>query len=219
MINWSEVKTVLLDMDGTLLDLHFDNHFWQEHTPKALAAKNNISLEQAKREVEQHSDDVYGQLEWYCLDYWQELLDLPIVPLKREIDHLIQLRNDTIPFLKALRVAGKEIVLVTNAHPDSLSLKVEKTQLDQYIDKLVSCHVYGVSKESQSLWQQLRADVGFDIEHTLFVDDSERILKSAQTFGIKYLLAVANPDSKKQACKIEGFDNVMDYRELIGDIV
>ncbi|HBT55971.1 MAG TPA: haloacid dehalogenase, partial [Pseudomonas sp.] len=33
MLNWNAIDTVLLDMDGTLLDLHFDNHFWLEHMP------------------------------------------------------------------------------------------------------------------------------------------------------------------------------------------
>ena len=27
---WRDIDTVLLDMDGTLLDLHYDNHFWLE---------------------------------------------------------------------------------------------------------------------------------------------------------------------------------------------
>ena len=219
MLNWSNIETVLLDMDGTLLDLHFDNHFWLEHTPKALAKKHNIPLEQAKAELKQQNDAVAGQLEWYCLDYWQKELDLPIVELKREIQHLIQLRPDTIPFLDALKQAGKKVVLVTNAHPDSLSLKVERTQLDNHIDELISCHKYGASKESQSLWQQLHAELNFDLEKTLFVDDSERILKSAQTFGIKHLLAVANPDSKKPSKEIVGFENVTDYRNLLEQIV
>ena len=219
MLNWSNIETVLLDMDGTLLDLHFDNYFWQEHTPKALAEKFNISLEQAKINLQTQNDAVYGQLEWYCLDYWQQELDLPIVKLKREISHLIQLREDTIPFLDALKAAGKKVVLVTNAHPDSLSLKVEMTELDKHIDQLISCHQYGVSKESQSLWQQLQDDISFNPSTTLFVDDSERILKSAQTFGIKHLLAVSNPDSKKPAIEIEGFINTEDFRMLINDIV
>src|SRR5688572_6670841 len=34
MIDWNAVDTVLLDMDGTLLDLHFDNYFWLTHLPK-----------------------------------------------------------------------------------------------------------------------------------------------------------------------------------------
>lgn len=215
MLNWTEIDTVLLDMDGTLLDLHFDNHFWIEHVPIAYAKKHNMPLEAAKHELKERNDAVYGQLEWYCLDYWQQELQLPIVELKREIEHLIQLRDDTIPFLDALKAAGKRVVLVTNAHPDSLSLKVEKTQLDSHIDELISCHKYGVSKESQSLWIQLQQELGFDPSKTLFVDDSQRILESAQTYGIKYLLAVANPDSKKPEQTIEGFENVSDYRTLL----
>jgi putative hydrolase of the HAD superfamily len=218
MLNWSDIHTVLLDMDGTLLDLHFDNHFWMEHAPKALAKKHDISLQQAKENLKIQNDAVYGQLEWYCLDYWQQELDLPIVELKREISHLIQLRDDTIPFLDALHAAGKEVILVTNAHPDSLSLKVEMTQLDSHIDQLISCHQYGVSKESQSLWQQLQQDIGFDNKHTLFVDDSKPVLDSAKKFGIQHLLAIANPDSKKPAKEITGYVNTTDFRTLITQI-
>ena len=218
MLNWSNIETVLLDMDGTLLDLHFDNYFWQEHTPNALAKKHNIPLEQAKTELKIQNDSVFGQLQWYCLDYWQQELDLPIVELKREISHLIQLRDDTIPFLDALKQAGKKVVLVTNAHPNSLSLKIEMTELDQHMDQMISCHKYGVSKESQSLWQQLHQELEFDPKTTLFVDDSKRILEAAQTFGIEYLLAVSNPDSKKPAQEIAGFVNTDDFRKLLNDI-
>lgn len=218
MLNWTKIDTVLLDMDGTLLDLHFDNHFWLEHTPKAYSAKHNIPLEQARQLLKEKNDEVIGQLEWYCLDYWQRALDLPIVELKREIQHLIQLREDTLPFLEALKRAGKKVVLVTNAHPDSLSLKVERTQLDAHIDELISCHQFGECKESQRLWEQLQEHLNFDPSTTLFVDDSMRVLQSAKKYGIKHLLAVANPDSKKRAVPLDGFVNVTDYRNLINDI-
>ena len=218
MLNWSDIHTVLLDMDGTLLDLHFDNHFWLEHTPKAYAQKHRIPLSQAKQTLKDQNDAVHGQLEWYCLDYWQQELDLPIVALKREIDHLIQLRDDTLPFLEALKSAGKRVVLVTNAHPDSLSLKVEKTQLDKHINELVSCHQFGVSKESQSLWQQLEQALAFDPKHTLFVDDSVRILQAARDYGIQYLLGVRNPDSKRPEQEIKNFDSTSDFRTLLSAI-
>ncbi|NLD01354.1 MAG: haloacid dehalogenase, partial [Gammaproteobacteria bacterium] len=44
---WAHIDTVLLDMDGTLLDLHFDNFFWLKYLPQCYAEKNNLSLAQA----------------------------------------------------------------------------------------------------------------------------------------------------------------------------
>lgn len=219
MFNWSEISTVLIDMDGTILDLHFDNHFWHEHLPLRYSEKMSISLAQAKEELLQSYQEVAGTIEWYCLDYWQAQTKLPITTLKREIQHLIQLRDDAHAFLTALKKAGKDVVLVTNAHPDALSLKVERTQLDQYFDTLYSTHEFGVSKESQKLWQQLQAKHGFDNNSTLFIDDSINILKSAQRFGIKHLLAVANPDSKKAVNVIDDFPAITDFNCLVADIL
>lgn len=215
---WEQIETVLLDMDGTLLDLHFDNHFWLEHVPKHLARKRNIPIQDAHTYIREEYEKVTGTISWYCLDYWADKLDLDIVQMKREIEHLISLRIDTVPFLDALKETGREVILVTNAHPDSLSLKIEKTQLDTHIDKLVSTHKYGVTKESQALWIALQEEFGFDKSKTLFVDDSVPILQSAQTFGIKHLLAVKNPDSKMPEREIAEFNATSDYRTMLLDI-
>lgn len=215
MINWSQIDTVLLDMDGTLLDLHFDNHYWLEVVPKQLAIRDQVSFETAQQALFDLYKQVEGQIEWYCLDYWQEKLQLPIMELKRDIEHLISIRDDVPEFLTALKKAGKHLILLTNAHPDSLSLKIERTQLDQYLDKLVSTHEYGVSKESQKLWHAVEADLGFDKARTLFVDDSLTVLASAKQFGIKHLLAVANPDSKQANKEITEYDSITDYRTLL----
>jgi putative hydrolase of the HAD superfamily len=206
-------------MDGTLLDLHFDNHFWLEHLPNKLARQRNITVAEAKAFMHSETKQVSGTLSWYCLDYWSEKLDLNIVEAKREIEHLISIREDSIPFLDALKASGRKVILVTNAHPDSLSLKVEHTQLDEHIDTLISTHEFGVTKESQVLWQQLQKRLGFDPASTLFVDDSLNILQAAQDFGIKHLLAVSNPDSKQEAREINEFPAVQDFRYLLDDIL
>ncbi|WP_102798608.1 GMP/IMP nucleotidase [Bowmanella denitrificans] len=218
MLSWNQIDTVLLDMDGTLLDLHFDNHFWLELIPAKLAERDGISLEQAKARMQKDYDAVTGTIAWYCLDYWAERLQMDIVSAKREVQHLISLREDSLPFLDALHASGRQVVLVTNAHPGSLSLKVERTQLDQHIDLLISTHEFGVTKESQSLWQQLQARLGFDPARTLFVDDSLVILEAARQFGIAHLLAVSNPDSKIPARQIDDFPAVQDFRYLLEDI-
>ena len=215
---WKNIHTVLLDMDGTLLDLHFDNYFWLQHLPKKLSKKRGIPLQAAKDMMAIETENVMGTLSWYCLDYWADKLDMDIVEAKREIDHLISMRDDSLPFIDALKASGREVILVTNAHPDSLSLKVEHTRLDQHIDRLISTHEFAVTKESQLLWQKLQVKLGFNPENTLFVDDSLGILKAAQDFGIKHLLAVSNPDSQQPAREISEFPAIQDYRYLLDDI-
>jgi HAD superfamily hydrolase (TIGR01509 family) len=219
MLNWSEIETVLLDMDGTLLDLHFDNHFWLEHLPLRWAEISGISLDSAKDQLQSEYAQLTGKLEWYCLDYWGRRLQLPITKLKREVMDKIQMRPDVPAFLTALKQSGRNIVLVTNAHPESLSLKLERTDLAKYITTLISTHEFGVTKESQTLWQKLQQRLGFDKNTTLFVDDSLPILAAAQHFGIKHLLAVANPDSKQSAKTISDFPAITDYTTLLTDIM
>ncbi|WP_114327196.1 GMP/IMP nucleotidase [Candidatus Colwellia aromaticivorans] len=219
MLNWSKISTVLLDMDGTILDLHFDNHFWLEHFPARYSEQHGISVEEAKQKLIGHYQELTGTIEWYCLDYWTEFTQMPIPLIKREIQHLIQLREDADEFLTVLKQSGREVILVTNAHPDALSLKIERTQLDKYFDVLYSTHEFGVVKESQLLWQRLQAKQGFDVNKTLFVDDSLPVLKSAQKYGIKHILAVENPDSKKPANSFADFTSISDYRQLTKDIL
>ncbi len=214
MLDWTQIDTVLLDMDGTLLDLHFDNHFWLDHLPLRYAQQNNIPVEAARQQLMQRYTELQGQLQWYCLDHWQQALQMDIVALKREVQHKIHLRADAKRFLQALRQAGKQVVLVTNAHRDSLSLKVERTALDQYFDQMISAHDIGAAKESQALWRGLQQRLNFDLQRTLFIDDSEPVLRSAQRFGIRHLLAVANPDSKKPEKIIPGFTHIHDYDQL-----
>lgn len=218
MLDWSKISTVLLDMDGTILDLHFDNHFWQHHLPLRYSESEQISLEQAKENLASHYNKVAGTIDWYCLDYWAEQTKLPIQALKREVQHLINLRNDAHNFMVALRESGREIILVTNAHPDSLSLKIERTQLNKYFDVLYSTHEFGITKESQLLWQRLQEKQGFCLSNTLFVDDSLDILASAKEFGFEHLLAVENPDSKKSTRYISQYPSTADFNALIDDI-
>ena len=68
MLNWSKISTVLLDMDGTILDLHFDNHFWLHHLPLRYSEAAEISLAQAKANLAIHYEKVAGTIDWYCLD-------------------------------------------------------------------------------------------------------------------------------------------------------
>ncbi|WP_439863494.1 GMP/IMP nucleotidase [Pseudomonas antarctica] len=215
---WHAIDTVLLDMDGTLLDLHYDNHFWMEHLPQRYAELHNVSRAMAEMELQPLFERNAGQLQWYCLDFWSKELKIPVRELKLETAHLIALRPDADTFLAAIKKAGKRVILITNAHRDSLSLKLERIELAPYFERLISSHDYGFAKENPQFWDALQADIHFDPARSLFIDDTLPILRSARDFGVGYLLAVKQPDSKKGTKDTAEFAAVDDYRDLIAGL-
>ncbi len=213
-IPWESVDTILLDMDGTLLDLNFDNHFWLRHVPQRYAEQNQLSIEAATASIMQQCKRVEGSLNWYCVDYWSQQLDLDIEQLKHEISHLIAIHPGAINFLEWLRNEGKYVALVTNAHQKSLAIKMQKTELGRHFDSLICSHDLGLPKEDPLFWQQLHKHIEYDPARTLFIDDSLAVLDSAKTHGIAQLLMVIKPDSTQDARASQGYNSVYDFTEI-----
>lgn len=195
IVDWSEIDTVLLDMDGTLLDLAFDRHFWLEHVPDILSQQRGITPDEAEQIIAEKYQAVAHTLNWYCLDYWAQALALDIRTMTWELRSRVALRADTLPFLQALRRAGKRTILLTNAHPYNLDVKLAQTGLAPHLDLLLSTHTFGYPKEDQRLWQAVQQHTGYCARRTLFIDDSEVILDAAKLAGIGWCLGVSNPDS------------------------
>jgi len=214
MIDWSEIETVLLDMDGTLLDLRFDNHFWQCVVPDSFSKRQNISFDEAVEHLKPIFKAQEGLLNWYCLDYWSETLGIDIAQLKVDTQEHIKELPHTRDFLKAVKSSGKRCVLVTNAHADSLSLKMQKTGLVEFFDAIVSAHDLGYPKEQQSFWQAFYQLEQFDKAKTVMVDDSLSVLKAADAFGIQYIVAITMPDSGEPPRIVHEFTAVESLGEL-----
>jgi len=218
MLDWRQIDTVLLDMDGTLLDLHFDNHFWLEYVPQQYALARGISPDAAKADLYRRYESRLGTLEWYCVDHWSRELGLDIALLKEEVDHLIAVHPHVLDFLDLLMCAGKRRVLVTNAHQKTLALKMDRTRLAGFFEQIVSSHQLGLPKEHEEFWHRLQNLSPFDRQRTLFVDDSPAVLESARDYGIRWLLAVLRPDSKEPARAPGDFPAIHDFSEIIGSL-
>ena len=218
MIDWKKIETVLLDMDGTLLDLNFDNHFWKEFVPLKFAEKQGLSIEAAKRELEPRFKLMEGRLEWYCLDYWSDVLELDIAGLKAEISGLISVLPHVTEFLEKIHQSPKKVYLVTNAHRGSLGLKMEKTCLQQFFDGIISSHDFGMPKEHANFWEVLQQQHYFEKHSTLLIDDSLAVLDSARQFGIAHLISVSRPDTKLPKKEITDYPAIEDFRELMAGL-
>lgn len=215
MLNWQHIDTVLLDMDGTLLDLHFDSHFWREFLPQHYAVKHGLSQQQALSKLDSLYNDVQGTIDWYCLDYWQKTLDMDIIRLKQELSHLIAVHPYVIEFLTNLHKIGKKRILVTNAHHDSLALKLEHTPIANYLDEVICAHQFRIPKEDVTFWDILQQHTPFDPQRTVLIDDSLAVLQSARDYGIKHLLSIAQPDSKMPSRDITEFQALNSFKDIM----
>lgn len=193
--DWTRIDTVLLDLDGTLLDLAFDNRLWMAEMPRRYAAARNLSLAAAQAELAPRFRRWRGKLEWYCIDFWSRELQLDVAALHREMSGGIYWLAGARDFLLALRRMGKRAVLCTNSHPAILALKHERTQVLDLLDAAYSSHPFGAPKEDPRFWQQLREREQFDPQRALFVDDSPTVLAAGARAGIAALAIVTEPDS------------------------
>jgi putative hydrolase of the HAD superfamily len=189
-LDWDQIDTVLLDLDGTLLDLGFDNDFWLDFIPIEYAASRALALEEAKAHLTPRFRACEGTMNWYCIDYWSRELGLDIEALKRTQAARIAWLPGAEDFLKRLRDLGKRLVLLTNSHPQVLKLKDEQTGVTRYLDAAISSHVFKVPKESEHFWAAVRQVEPFDSQRSLFVDDSPPVLRAAQAAGIKWVRGV-----------------------------
>ena len=214
-VPWSDIDTVLLDLDGTLLDLHYDNYFFGHYLPTHLATVRGVPVEQVRDEFTARCRAVEGTLAWYCLDYWEHELDIELAPLKRAVADRVNWRPHAPAFLADLAAAGKRRVLATNAHPGSLAIKAERIAFGDHLEASHSAHELGAPKEHSRFWSDLQRREDFDPARTLFVDDNPRVLAAARDWGVRHVLGVSRPDSQRPANALTGFRAVADFDQLL----
>ncbi len=212
---WRQIDTVLLDLDGTLLDLAFDSHFWGQQVPAAWARRREITLEQAQIALRPRFAAREGTLDWYCIEFWSRELELDIRALKQDLAHGIRWLPGAREFLQRVRALRKRLVLITNAHPATLAIKDECTDVTSFFDARFSSHVFGAPKEHPRFWSELAKVETFDPARSLFVDDSLSVLRAARAAGIGLIYAVQKPDSSGAARTQQEFPSVDSVAELL----
>lgn len=208
-------QTLMLDMDGTLLDLAYDNYMWLQRVPETYARINNVSIEAAREKLFSRIREIRGKLDWYCLDHWSNYLGLDIVGLHREENHRIGYLPGAEEFLRDVAARDIRVIMVTNSHLDTLQVKDEITKVTGHFDRIYTSHEFGHPKEDQAFWQAFREEEGFDPATSLFVDDNHEVLASAEAYGISMLVNIMHPDTSQPIRDRLHFAGVEKIRELV----
>jgi putative hydrolase of the HAD superfamily len=212
---WDEVDDVLLDMDGTLLDRHFDNFFFEEELPRRYAARHGMAFEESQGKLLALYRSVEGTLDWTDLHYWSRLLDMDIVAMHWELDRLIQFQPDAVEFLRFLRMQGKRVTVVTNAHAAGVAVKTAKTGLDRHVDRIVNAFEIGYLKMRPEYWPACRKLIGFDPARSLYIDDDVDCLDAARAYGIAHIYHRSLSSSQLPPHPSSRFRSIEDFHVLM----
>ena len=193
-IDWRSIDDVLLDMDGTLLDLHYDATFWLNNVHSIVAnltgEPEHVIQERFHRELKKHE----GTLAWYCTDYWADFFGIDLIEAKQQLAHLIRFRPHAEQFLNVLNSLPLRTLIATNAHPDVIQLKLNVVPLEDMVDGIVSSHQYGVAKEHPDFWRALFDEYAINPDRALFMDDSSKVLDAADRAGVREVIEIRHPN-------------------------
>ncbi|MCL1979969.1 MAG: GMP/IMP nucleotidase [Proteobacteria bacterium] len=212
---WEKIETVLLDMDGTLLDKHFDDYFWEQYVPEHYSLLHDIPIETAKEQLLARYHRVQHTLDWSDLDYWSRELGFDLLELKLRINHLIGVHPYVTEFLEYCLQSGKKLYLITNAHPDTLAVKLKQTAIGAWFERVICAAEIGLAKEEAGFWHRLERLLRFDKTRTLLVDDTEKVLAAAAEYGLAYPLFIARPSSRQGVSYSRDFPSIEYFKELL----
>ena len=208
-------ETLMLDMDGTLLDLAYDNYMWLERVPAEYARENGLSEEAARERLYGIMKKIEGKLSWYCLEHWSDVLQLDIAALHRSENERIGFLPGARAFLERAAAHEVRLLMVTNSHQHTLDIKTEVTGITGFFDEIYTSHELGHAKEDQPFWHALKDAEDFDVATTVFIDDNVAVLQSAQDYGLASLFHITRPDTRRPERDHDRFVGISGVGELL----
>jgi HAD superfamily hydrolase (TIGR01509 family) len=194
--DWPLIDTVLLDLDGTLLDQAYDNHIWRDLVPHRFALARSLELHVAYAEIARLFAERSGTLDWYCIEYWSRTLGIDVGALHREVRSHVAWLPGARDFLVRMRAQGRRLLLLTNSHPIALAVKHEQTGVLDYLDGAVTSHEFGAPKEDARFWRAAVEKFTYDPGRSLFADDNAKMLVAARDAGIRWVYGVRHWDTR-----------------------
>ena len=215
MVKLNSTTAILSDLDGVILDLAYDIKFWELWLPEQVANQTNKSIEETKAEMKAEIDIQRGTLNFYDLNYWDDLLNVDCMQIFREKTERCSYLEGSYEALQRLSTLKNPKYIMTNGDPRIQDYKAETQNFLEFFDSIFySMHV-GYPKESKEFWALARHNLNLDFEDTIFIDDDFKVVTAAAKAGIKQVAWITPGKNRILQNRVETFASLSDLVSTI----
>ncbi len=124
----NNLKIVSFDVDGTLVDLEYNDLIWFKEIPELVAQEKGISfIESLELVKEEYNKLGEHNLNWYDIKYWITYFDLPVshTQILEKYEPQVKIFPEVIPVLKDLQ-RDFTLIIITAMPREFLIPKMKK---------------------------------------------------------------------------------------------
>ena len=215
MVKLNSTTAILSDLDGVILDLAYDIKFWELWLPEQVANQTNKSVEETKADIKAEIDIQRGTLNFYDLNYWDDLLNVDCMQIFKEKTERCSYLRGSYEALQRLSTLKNPKYIMTNGDPRIQDYKAETQNFLEFFDSIFySMHV-GYPKESKEFWALARHNLNLDFEDTIFIDDDFKVATAAAKAGIKQVAWITPGKNRILQNRVETFASLFDLVRTI----
>ena len=215
MVKLHSTTAILLDLDGVILNLEYDIKFWESWLPDHVANQSNRTLEEIKAEMQAEIDIQRGTLNFYDLNYWDDLLNVDCMKIIKEQEEKCSYLEGSYEALQRLSTLKNPMYILTNGDPRAQEYKAETQNFLEFFDSIFYSMHAGYSKEEKEFWALARHNLNLDFEDAIFIDDDFKVVTAAAKAGIKQIIWITPGKNRVLQNGIETFPSLAELTAAI----
>ena len=215
MVKLNSTTAILSDLDGVILDLAYDKKFWELWLPEQVTRQTNKSIEEAKAEIMTEIDIQRGTLNFYDLNYWDDLLNVDCMQIFQEKEERCSYLAGSYEALQRLSTLKNPKYILTNGDPRIQEYKAETQNFLEFFDSIFYSMHAGYPKESKEFWALARHNLNLEFEDAIFIDDDLKVVTAAAKAGIKQVAWITQGKNRILQNRVETFASLADLVSTI----
>ena len=215
MVKLNSTTAILSDLDGVILNLDYDIKFWESWLPEHVASQSNQSLEETKAKIQAEIDTQRGTLNFYDLNYWDDLLNIDCMKVIKEQEEKCSYLEGSYEALQRLSTLKNPKHILTNGDPRLQEYKAEIQNFLEFFDSIFYSMHAGYPKERREFWALARHNLNLNFEDAIFIDDNFKVVTAAAKAGIKQVVWITPGKNRILQNGVETFPSLADLAAAI----